>query len=461
MEIIGKKTRAAAFVSAVGLMVAGSVTTTPTNAGINPIDVEVVPEQEAAGIKEITDLTTKLQKSRKPLEGQKGKVLRGVHPKSHGCVDATFTINDNIAIEYRFGLFKRPGTYQAKIRYSNASVLLDPDLKDGENGSRGMAIKVLGLNKNLGSFMLEDGDERNQDFLMVNTPEFAFANVRDYLRLTRILMLGQGADPFFIPLKLKGLDLLEVQPNKSLKLNPLTGLESKMKKREFEKLKKEWGFYKTHPVFKGFNVGDLISTGGSFAVIKKIKNQPVRNPLQVEYLSASPFRYGPNLVMKFAVVPAIETTRTDFTDEEKEIIDPDYLAKVLKKTMTQNKDGKKKPLEFSFMVQVLDKSQLKAGGKEMIENAAIAWTEKNYPAVKFTSVKVATITIPAVDEKENLDFVNACKHLQFTPWHTLAEHKPLGGINRLRKPVYCESGEFRRNPPVNANKVQCEDKKYN
>ncbi len=449
-----------AFTSAIGLMAIGGVATTSISAHETkrPIEVEVVPDQEPADIKEITLLTPKLQKKRKPLESQKGKVLRGVHPKSQGCVGATFTINDNIASEYRVGLFKHPGSYEAKIRYSNASVLLDPDLKDDENGSRGMAIKVLGLNKNLGSFILEDGDERNQDFLMVNTPEFAFANVRDYLRLTRILMLDKGAGPFFIPLKLKELKLLEVLPNGTLKLNPLTGTEP-------DEVKNAWGFYKTHPVFKGFDLQDLIRTGQSFAAITKIKSQTVRNSLQVQYFSAAPFQYGPDRVMKYSVVPAVKTEQAEFTDDEKKNIDPDYLAQALKETMTQKEGEKeKKPLEFSLMVQVIDNSQLNqpevVGGK-MIENAAIAWTEENYPAVKFTSVKVATITIPAVDEKENLDFVNACKHLQFTPWHTLAEHKPLGGINRLRKPVYCESGEFRRNPAVNANKVQCEDIKYN
>ena len=81
---------------------------------------------------------------------------------------------------------------------------MEPDLKDGENGSRGMAIKVLDVN---GTILFPDKDPasdktgQNQDFLMVNTPEFAFANVRDYLRLTRILTLGMGPGPYFIPLK--------------------------------------------------------------------------------------------------------------------------------------------------------------------------------------------------------------------------------------------------------------------
>ena len=29
-----------------------------------------------------------------------------------------------------------------------------------------------------------------------------------------------------------------------------------------------------------------------------------------------------------------------------------------------------------------------------------------------------------------------CRDLSFTPWHSLAAHKPLGGINRARKTVY-------------------------
>lgn len=437
MEINGKKARVLAFVSAVGLMVIGCETKTPVD--VKAVDVEVVPDQEAADIKEITLLTPELQKKRKPLESQKGKVLRGVHPKSHGCVDATFTINDKIASEYRVGLFKHPETYQAKIRYSNASVLLDPDLKDGKNGSRGMAIKVLGLNKKLGSFMLEDGDERNQDFLMVNTPEFAFGNVRDYLRLTRILMLGRGAGPYFLPLKL-------LKPGASLELKPLVGDES-------DQVKESRKFYKTSDAFKGFTLKDKIGTGQSFAALRKILGKTVKNPLQVPYFSASPFRYGPDRVMKFSVVPVVKTEQTPFTDAP----DENYLAQELMETVTQKKGEKKKePLEFSFMVQVIKASQLGDRKEELIENAALAWDEKNYPFVK-----VATILIPPVEEKENVDFVNACKSLQFTPWHALAAHEPLGGINRLRKPVYCTSGEFRRNPAVNANKVLCQDKKYN
>ncbi len=111
---------------------------------------------------------------------------------------ADFTVAEDLAEDLRVGLFATPGrTYEAWIRYSNAAVLREDDLKAGDpakpderkNGSRGMAIKVLDVD---GEMLSEDDGRANQDFLMINTPEFAFANVRDYLRLNRILMLSVG-----------------------------------------------------------------------------------------------------------------------------------------------------------------------------------------------------------------------------------------------------------------------------
>jgi len=173
-----------------------------------PIDVEVIPAEEAEDIRTNTALTVELQAKRKQFPRQAGEVLRGVHPKSHGCVNATFTVIGDIGREYQIGLFGKPATYAARVRFSNASVLKLGDLEGG-NGSRGMAIKVLGV---VGPLLLSDGGSRNQDFLMVNTPEFAFANVRDYLRLSRVLVahpLGADPGPYFIPLSLMQAGLLE------------------------------------------------------------------------------------------------------------------------------------------------------------------------------------------------------------------------------------------------------------
>lgn len=418
--MIGTKARVVAIVWVAGLTMIGCVT-------ISPIAVEMVPDREDEMISEIADLTVKLQEKRRPR--QDGEIFRGVHPKSQGCVAASFTVLKYIGSDYRVGLFAQPGTYEAMIRYSNAAVLKSPDLKDGENGSRGMAIKVFGVN---GPVMFMDGGARNQDFLMINTAEFAFANVRDYLRLSRALMASKhGASPnlFFVPLALAALG----QPAEYESAEVT-------QRRQFLN-----GVIKNSPVFEGFTPEDGANTFHSFKIVEKIKSKAVRNPLEVQYFSAAPFRYGFDRVMKFSVVPvAGEAPQKAFTPEEAFSRDPDYLAQALKKTMSQGK-----AIHLSFMIQLVEESQLAGRKKDMIENAALAWSEEEFPFVK-----VAHITIDPDGQNESL--VDACDALQFTPWHALAAHEPLGGINRLRKPVYCASAEFRSNGG-DPDRVLCQD----
>ena len=437
--MIGRKATVLAFVSAVGLMAIGGVTTTPISAHETkmPIEVEIVPKGEPADRTETAILTKMLQNKRsKNFPPQNGEVLRGVHPKSHGCVAASFTVLKYIDSRYQVGLFAKPKTYDAMIRYSNASVLELADLKGG-NGSRGMAIKVLGVN---GPIMLADGDARNQDFLMINTPEFAFANVRDYLRLTRVLMahpVGADPKPYFVPAQLFQFGIMDFSGN----LSPPEAGESPIVSGMRQIL--------TTDAFEGFSPADMIGTLTSATVVEKIQGQTVRNPLEVQYFSAAPFRFGPDRVMKFSVVPAAGAVPQEaFSVEDAAAMNRDYLAEALKKSLTQGKT-----LHLSFMIQTVEKSQLAGREKDMIENAALAWSEKEFPFVK-----VADIAIHPVGKNEPL--VDACKPLRFTPWHALAAHEPLGGINRLRKPVYCESGEFRPDG-TDPKPVLCKKSDYN
>jgi catalase len=156
----------------------------------NPFEKIPDPEKEAEQIREIADLTVKLldKRYRSP-----DAILRGVHPKSHGCVRAVFQVNADIGKEYQVGLFATPGkSYDAWIRYSNAAAVpprLGPDIvtkvgQPTQHGSRGMAVKVLNVG---GRILLDDHGANNQDFLMITEPSFAFANVADYQRLTNII----------------------------------------------------------------------------------------------------------------------------------------------------------------------------------------------------------------------------------------------------------------------------------
>ena len=137
--------------------------------------------------------------------------------------------------------------------------------------------------------------------------------------------------------------------------------------------------------------------------------------------------------MRYSVEPAQgEEPVAGFTDDELATADDDYLRKALAETFSCTST-----VTLSFKVQVANASQLEGKVDDMIENASKAWDEAKFP---FT--EVAQISIRAADQ--DADLVDRCKSLLFTPWHALAAHEPLGGINRLRKPVYATSASFRR-----------------
>ena len=95
----------------------------------------------------------------------------------------TFEVLAGLSSELAQGLFRQPNAYKAVVRFSNASGDLQADSKpDG----RGMAIKVLGVD---GPKLLDDErDAKTQDFVMVNHPAFVARNVKDYLRLEKVLL---------------------------------------------------------------------------------------------------------------------------------------------------------------------------------------------------------------------------------------------------------------------------------
>jgi len=65
-----------------------------------------------------------------------------------------------------------------------------------------------------------------------------------------------------------------------------------------------------------------------------------------------------------------------------------------------------------------------------IEDTSVEWSEDISP---FETVATVRVEPQDFDTREqNL----ACDNLSFNPWHALPEHRPIGGINRLRKAVY-------------------------
>ena len=334
------------------------------------------PAAEADQIQEIANLTVELLDMR--YAG--GRILRGVHPKSHGCVNAMFVIREDVPVELRVGMFSRLGaSYEAKVRFSNASVRVAHDLEDGKHGSRGMAIKVLDVD---GEVLMTDGDRACQDFLMINQPSFAFANVEDYLRLTRTIRANND-DPkgFFAP--------LQAPPGE-------------------------------------FPADVVARTMATFQAVQKLQSIPVANPLSVSYFGAAPFLFGSDRAMHISAAPV----GGDQPQLMPESPGENYLGEALRETMAPDKH-----VYYDIRVQVRGLGEEGLG----IENAQTVWDEAATPWIN-----VARLTIPApqldLDSPERRE---ECERLIFTPWHCLSEHQPIGGINRLRKAVYLASANHR------------------
>jgi hypothetical protein len=395
---------------------------------------ETIPANETAEIEKLSELTVRLQDKRAEHDpSQEGMVLRGVHPKSHGCVRADFKVDEDLDPGYRVGLFATPGrTFEAWIRYSNAAVLREDDLKaadpakpdERKNGSRGMALKVLDVE---GEMLSEDEGRANQDFLMINTPEFAFADVREYVRLNRVLDLsekGDMVDPFFLPLKLAGL----------LPLDPKDGCKKPHKDLEAADRQIMARF---DDIFEDFDDIDLANTCRTLEVIThEIETRTVRDPLEVQYFGAAPFAFGPERAMKFSAAPCEEREQAPFENAVAGDPSPDYLREALTETIKGEDD-----VCFDFMILVRSADELKEdpGLEHHVENATTTW-----PDEESSYEHVARITIPAPQDPQAADVVAQCEALAFTPWHSLAAHRPLGGINRLRQQVYIESFSHRK-----------------
>jgi len=88
---------------------------------------------------------------------------------------------------------------------------------------------------------------------------------------------------------------------------------------------------------------------------------------------------------------------------------------------------------FEFQVQ------LRTSERTMpVEDATVEW-----PEGESSYRTVAQLLLPR-QEIELLRTQNAYKNLAFNVWHCLAAHRPLGGINRVRREVYPVSAAWRR-----------------
>lgn len=143
------------------------------------------------------------------------------------------------------------------------------------------------------------------------------------------------------------------------------------------------------------------------------------SPVATTYSSVAPFKLGPHNI-KYRVIPTPEHC-PDYRLKQQNRDLPNFLRSALYRQLSLDRA----PACFQLQVQRQNSDHYMP-----IEDTSIEWDESISP---FETV--ADIRLPAQDfdsPEQNL----ACDNLSFNPWHALPAHRPIGGINRLRKVVY-------------------------
>ena len=158
-------------------------------------------------------------------------------------------------------------------------------------------------------------------------------------------------------------------------------------------------------------------------IVNAIKGKHVASPLEIKYWSGTPFWLGPAAgegghAVKYSAVSR-QANRTAPPDDPEDLPD-DYLTQALAR------DLQSQEAVFDFKVHL----QTYPVGMP-VEDVSVEWHESDS-----NPITVATLRIAPQKVDGSGDLATRCESMSFNPWHALAEHRPMGGMNRLRKVVY-------------------------
>ena len=146
----------------------------------------------------------------------------------------------------------------------------------------------------------------------------------------------------------------------------------------------------------------------------------ISNLLTLQYWTMTPYLMG-DTPAKFSMRPQVLANTGAPPNSA-----PDYLRHVMAQQLGRES------VAFDFMVQ------LQADARRMpVEDPRIRWEPSESPWRK-----VATLRIPmqTFDSPAQLQFA---EDLSYSPWHSVPEHQPLGGVNRCRRIIYHAISAFR------------------
>ena len=150
------------------------------------------------------------------------------------------------------------------------------------------------------------------------------------------------------------------------------------------------------------------------------------SPTQTTYFSVSPYKFG-EANAKFRVMPDPDNCPAYNLPEQNRKL-PNFLRNALNQQLSTDRV----PACFALQIQRQDANKYMP-----IEDTSIEWSEGDAP---FETV--ARIKVPAQDfDTPALNL--QCDNQSFNPWFGVEAHRPIGGINRLRKAVYEAVSDYR------------------
>jgi catalase len=150
------------------------------------------------------------------------------------------------------------------------------------------------------------------------------------------------------------------------------------------------------------------------------------HPASLTYFSMAPIRFG-KYVAKYRVNPAGDLPGSAIDRIAHPGNGSDSMRAMLEETLRNQQ------LLFEFQVQLRNSVE-----RMPIEDATIEWPEGDSP---FRTV--ALLMLPRQELNTEMQ-KTMCQQLSFNVWHALADHRPLGGINRLRREAYPISAAWRK-----------------
>jgi hypothetical protein len=148
------------------------------------------------------------------------------------------------------------------------------------------------------------------------------------------------------------------------------------------------------------------------------------SPFEAPYFSCVPYLLGEGQSMQYSVWPK-SNRKTPIPRLPLRPPD-DYLRQAMVAALNEG------DVELDIRLQLQTDPYLMP-----IENNAVLWPERLSPRVS-----VATLRIPKqkFDSPAQIAFA---RRLSYNPWHSIAEHRPLGNQSRARRRMYFELSKFR------------------